>query len=252
MDYLDLLKKQFNHQIAIREKRPGITQLIVPLYHEDGDMVDIFLENTSNNDKPIRVCDHGMTLMRLSYSFDIDTSNKERILQKILSENGVVEDNGKLFLEAKPESLYPSILQFAQTMAKVSNMELYRREMIESMFFQMLTGFVEEKLADFKPSSRILPLSDRDDLEVDFKFDVTPRPIFLFGVRDNSQARLTTISCLEFQRAKVPFKSCVVHRDFDSLFRKDRMRITSAVDKQFVSYEDFQDNGKSFLEREIA
>lgn len=72
MRYIALLKEQFNHQIAFREKRPGIFQMIAPLYHEDGDMIEIFLENLYGNDTPIRICDHGMTIMRLSYNFDID------------------------------------------------------------------------------------------------------------------------------------------------------------------------------------
>jgi hypothetical protein len=33
-----------------------------------------------------------------------------------------------------------------------------------------------------------------------------PRPLFLFGVKDNNKARLATISCLEFQRRRIPFK----------------------------------------------
>jgi hypothetical protein len=51
------------------------------IYHEDGDMVDIFLENppNGNGDRLVRVCDHGMTLMRLSYSYDLDTPKKEEI-----------------------------------------------------------------------------------------------------------------------------------------------------------------------------
>ena len=122
MNYIELLKEQFNHQIAVRERRPGIYQLIAPLYHEDGDMVDIFLEQQNGGRPEIRVCDHGMTLMRLSNSFDVDTPNKERIFQQILSENPIKEENGNLFLETTPESLYPAVLQFAQIVAKVSNM----------------------------------------------------------------------------------------------------------------------------------
>jgi hypothetical protein len=32
MNYLDLLKDQFNHHVAFRERRPGVLQLIAPLY----------------------------------------------------------------------------------------------------------------------------------------------------------------------------------------------------------------------------
>lgn len=252
MNYMELLSEQFNHQIAVRERRPGIYQLIAPLYHEDGDMIDIFLEQHNGGRPPIRVCDHGMTLMRLSYSFDVDTPNKERILQQILSENRVHEVNGNLFLETAPESLYPAVLQFAQTVAKVSNMQLYKREVIQSLFYELLTEFIEASLTRYHPRPNTLPIPDRDDLETDFQFDVRPRPIFLFGVKDSAKARLATISCLEFQRARIPFKSFIVHEDFEALNKKDRSRITSAADKQFISLDDFREHAEQVFEREVA
>lgn len=250
MNYLDLLKEQFNHHVDFRERRPGIIQLVAPLYHEDGDMVDIFLEQARDDSGRVRICDHGMTLMRLSYTFDLDTPNKERIFQRILSENQIKEENGNLVLETAPESLYPAILQFAQTVAKVSNMELYKREVIHSLFMEMLTEFVEKELARFRPRPSAFPLPKRDDLEVDFAFDVQPRPIFLFGSKDTAKARLAAISCLEFLRAGLSFTSAVVHEDFDVLPKKDRSRITSAADKQFISLADFQENAPRYLERE--
>jgi len=252
MKYLDLLKEQFNNQVSFKEKRPGVFQLVAPLYHEDGDMVDIFLEPTNGGQENIRICDHGMTLMRLSYYFEIDTPNKERIFQRILSENRIAEEKGNLFLDAKPASLYPSVLQFAQAVAKVSNMELFKREVIQTLFYEMLTEFIEDALRKYNPRPKVFPIADRDDLEVDFEFSIRPRPIYLFGVKDSTKARLTTISCLEFQRAKLPFKSFVVHEDFESLTRKDRSRITSAADKQFISLDDFKANAEQVLEREAA
>jgi hypothetical protein len=252
MNYLDLLRKQFNSQVAFKERRPGIQQLIAPLYHEDGDMVDIFLQPVEGAGK-VRVFDYGMTLMRLSYSFDIDTPNKERIFQRILSENGIQDENGNLFIEAEPESLYPAILQFAQTVGKVSNMQLYKREVIQSLFYEMLEEFVMTQLAQYHPRKTVYPIPQRDDLEVDYQFELESRPpIYLFGVKDDTKARLASISCLEFQRANLPFKSVAIHEDFDHLTRKDRGRITSALDKQFVSLEDFQINGEQYLRREAA
>jgi len=251
MNYFDLLKAQFNNRIHFKEKRPGITQLYAPLYHEDGDMVDIFLELKDENGD-IRVCDHGMTLMRLSYSFDIDTPNKERIFNKILSENRVNEENGNLCIDTQPEHLYSAVLQFAQTVAKVSNMRLYKREVIQSLFYEILQEIIEEKLNFFHPKPQVLPLSERDELEVDYAFDIKPYPVYLFGVKDVKSAHLTTISCLAFQRANLKFKGFVVHEDFDILSKKDRNRITSATDKQFVSLDDFRNNVVQVLEREAA
>ena len=107
-EILEHIKKSFSNKINLSEKRPGIYQLILPLYHEDGDMVDIFIEQSS--DESIRLCDYGMTLMRLSYSYEIDTENKESIFQKILIENYLSEENGNIYYKTKPESLYSDIL----------------------------------------------------------------------------------------------------------------------------------------------
>lgn len=129
MNYVELLSGGFNSHVDIREKRPGVMKLIVPLFHEDGDMIDIFLEELEGGRK-VRVSDRGLSLMRLSYSFDIDTENKDRIFKRIITENKVEEDRGNLFVDVTPSQLYPAVLHFGQTIAKVTNMGLYRREVI--------------------------------------------------------------------------------------------------------------------------
>ena len=251
MEYLKTLKEQFNDRIRFVEKRPGIIQLLAPFYHEDGDMLEIYMETYGENGK-VLLSDHGMTIMRLSYEYDIDTPNKRRIFNKMLSENQLQERDGRLYLETPVESLYTSILQFAQTVGKVSNMRHFKREVIKSLFYEMLDEFIFEELIRFRPESKVLPIEERDDLEADYTFKSFSRPLYLFGVKDDTKARLSTISCLEFQRANIPFKSIIVHEDFESLSRKDRKRITSAVDKQFVDLDDFKSHGEAYLNREAA
>ena len=40
MMVLDALIREFNGHVAFRERRPGVLQVLAPLFHEDGDMVD--------------------------------------------------------------------------------------------------------------------------------------------------------------------------------------------------------------------
>lgn len=259
MNALETLREQFNFHVALREKRPGVLQIVAPLFHEDGDMMDIFLDvpkngggGLANDDQKIRVTDHGLTLMRLSYTFEIDTPNKEKIFHRILAENGVNEQNGELFVEAAPDSLYTSLLQFSQAVSKVCNMRYFKREVLVSLFEEMLASFIQEQLPRFKPSEKILPIPDRDDLEVDWEFRPNGVPLYLFAVKDVNRARLATISCLEFQRHKLKFKSIAVHEDMDKLGRKDRNRLTNACDKQFTSLDEFKQSALPYLEREAA
>ncbi len=255
MNILDILNQQFSAHIALHEKRSGVQQLFAPLFHEDGDMMDIFLDVPRdfqvNGAKTIRISDHGMTIMRTSYSFEIDTPNKERIFHRILAENCVQEENGALFLDAPIESLYSAILQFAQAVSKVSNMRLFKREVLISLFEEMLADFITENLSRYGPRSTVYPIPERDDLEVDWEFKPNGVPLYLFSVKDAAKARLTTISCLEFQKAQLRYKSIVVHEDFNKLGRKDVTRLTSACDKQFTNLDDFKQNAMQYLEREI-
>lgn len=251
-DYLDLLKKQFNNRLGFREKRPGIFQVIAPLYYEDGDMLDIFIENSPEASDKVRICDYGMTLMHLSYSYDIDTPNKERIFNKILVENALSIEEGNIYLDVNPNNLYIGMMQFAQAVGKVSNMRMFRREVIQSLFYEMLEEFIDANLQKYNPVSKILPIPKREELEVDYSLTVGKRPVYLFGIKDATKARLTTISCLEFQKANIPFRSVIVHEDFDSLSKKDRARITSAVDKQFIDLDDFKNNAVNYFEREAV
>jgi hypothetical protein len=122
MDIKELLKTEFNRHVTFRERRPGILQVVAPLYHEDGDMVDIFLDLPKSESAPIRISDHGLTLMRLSYSYELEGPTKRKIFERILAENGLSEDRGRLYLETRPEQIYPALLQFAQTVAKVSRL----------------------------------------------------------------------------------------------------------------------------------
>jgi hypothetical protein len=252
MDIFDSLKAGFNHYVAFREKRPGIIQVLAPLFHEDGDMIDVFLDLSKTQEASIRITDHGLTLMRLSYSYDIDTPNKRKIFDRILSENGISEENGRLFLDTDQEHLYPALLQFAQTIAKVSNMQMFKREVIENLFYEMLGDFITSSLYRYKPHPNSVPIPSRDDLEVDWEFEVRPRPIFLYGVKDNAKARLAALSCLEFQKRQIPFKSVIVHEDFENgLSKKDQTRITNAADKQFTSLSNFQADAEQYFSREV-
>jgi hypothetical protein len=256
MKAIELLRAQFGDFVKLEEKRPNIQQIFAPLYHEDGDMMDIFLDLPKDTDlsaeQKIRISDHGITLMRLSYTFDLDTPNKEKIFHRILLENGVNEEEGQLYMDTDAESLYPALMQFSQALGKVSNMRLFRRETLYSLFEEMLEEFIQEKLVRYHPRQSICPIPERDDLEVDWEFNPNGTSLYLFGVKDNAHARLATISCLEFQRNKLPFRSMVVHEDFDKIGRKDRIRLTSACDKQFPSLDDFKDNAEQYLMRETG
>jgi hypothetical protein len=253
MNIQETLKAEFNGHISFRERRPHILQVLAPLYHEDGDMVDVYLDLPQSPNGLIRISDHGMTLMRLSYSYEIDTPTKRRVLERILSENGVSESQGRLYMEAAPKHVYPSLLQFAQTVAKVSNMRMFKREVIQNLFYETLNDFVLTALSAYRPQAHYLPIPDRDDLDVDWRFPLQNRDIYLYGVRDAAKARLVGLTCLEYQKMEIPFRSVIIHEDFENgLSKKDQRRITNIADKQFATFPDFAADADKYFVREAA
>jgi hypothetical protein len=162
------------------------------------------------------------------------------------------EEDGHIFYDTSVASLYPSLMKFCQTIAKISTMRQFKREVIESLFYEQLDEFIMEELDYFNPVKKVTPIEDRDDLEVDYQFKPNGRPVYLFGIKGVNKARLATIGCLEFMRKELKFKSFIVHENFEKLPKKDQIRLMSACDKQFPSLEDFTNSGKKFLERETA
>jgi hypothetical protein len=243
------IQHQLGDSFRIWEKRPGVMQIAMPYYHEDGDAIEIFIEQSPEPGN-FRLSDYAQTLMRLSYSYEIDSPNKERILARILSESHVKEDNGIIYLDAPSDKLYSCILQFAQAVSRVGAMRNYRRDVINNLFYEQLEHFIGAELQQYNPRRGVQPLPGRDDLEVDFSFQPNGRPVYLFAVKDSPKARLSALSCLEFQRAGLNFTSAVVYDDFEHFNKKDRSRLTSASDKQFINLQDFVEHMPQFLERE--
>ena len=253
MNALEELQNAFCKDISFVEKRPRVHQVYAPIFHEDGDMIDLFVDLPKTENAPVLITDHGLTLMKLSYDFELDTDNKRRLLSKILSENGITENDGQLSIEASNDSVLPAFLQMAQTVAKVTNLQYLKRQMIQNLFYELFDDFVSSSLNKFVPLRDYVPLSDRNDLEVDWRLQAGSKDIFLYGVKDGSKARLAAISCLEFQRRSLSFRSMVVHENFeDGLSKRDQSIITNAADKQFTSLDDFRANAEKFLDREAA
>ena len=109
------------------ERRPGKYQLIVPILHEDGDMVDIYVQDSPKGEDYIRICDFGMTLMRLSYTYDVNTDARRRVFDSILVNDGVNNDAGNLYLDTHVNTLYENVLRFAGCVQKVCNMSYTHR-----------------------------------------------------------------------------------------------------------------------------
>lgn len=229
------------------ERRPGEHQLIIPIRHEDGDMVDIYLTDSPKGEGWARICDFGLALMRLSYTYDINTPARQRIFDSILINNGVQNDDGNLYLDARLDALYEGVLQFSGCVQKVCNMRFWSRETIRSAFYDDLKAYVLTDLERFAPTADVAPIADCP--AVDWTLSHNNRAFYVFGVRGNNKANRTTIALLEFQKAKLPFTSLVVHEDMDGLGRNERLYLTKNADHQYPALGDFKERAPDDIAR---
>lgn len=247
-----LLRERARNGFDLYERRPGKHQLIVPILHEDGDMVDIYLQDSPKGEDYVRICDFGMALMRLSCTYEINSPARERIFDSILVNNGVSNDEGNLYLDIPPEMLYEGVLQFAGCVQKVCNMRYWSREIVRSAFYDDLKNYTATELALFHPQPDVCPLPSYEIIRVDWSLTYHERSFYLFGIGSGDKAKNVAISLLEFQKAKLRFISLVVHEDMEELGRKERQYLTKNADTQYPTLADFREKAHSDIPRLAA
>ena len=242
------------------ERRPGKYQLITPILHEDGDMVDIYFQESLKGEGYIRICDFGMALQRLSYNYEINTPSKKKVFNSILINNGIKEDNGNLYLETPVDKVSESVFQFAGCVQKICSMDYWSRETVKTAFYDNLKDFILKELEEFNPQPDVTPLlenkvSEKKDasvFKVDWALSWKKRQFYLFGILGSGKAKDTTIALMECKNARLPFISLIVHEDMQSLGEKEKIYLTRNADKQYPVLEDFNQEGAKDIKRLAA
>lgn len=253
MTIQEILTNTPANAFQLHEKRPGTFQLIAPIFHDDGDMVSIYLEKAS--DDAIRICDHGMSLMRLSYLFDIDSDKKQKVLNDIISNRGASLESGSIELIVSNDNLFSGIMSYSQLVSEVCNMEILSREMVSSLFYDYLGESVEL----ISESKKLVYIKDyqvpgHPDMNVDFAFpgNGKVRPIYLFGVKDTNKAQQTAINCLNLTLNNIPHRSVSVFENIDGVTTFARNALINASGKVYSDLASFQKNGAAYIETELA
>ena len=233
------------------ERRPGNHQLILPIHHEDGDMVEIYLQDSPKGDGYVRICDYGLTLMRLSYTYEISTPTRQQIFDSILINNGVANEEGNLYLDARIDKLSESIFQFAGCAQKVCNMRYWSREIVRSAFYDDLEDYITAEMTAYSPVPNQFPLPEYP-VGVDWCLTHKSSSFYVFGVHSNDKAKNVALALLEFKQATLLFISLVVHEDMEALGKKEHIYLTRNADKQYPGLADFQETGVKDITRLVG
>lgn len=243
----NILSHSLNKSFYLEEKRNNLYQLFVPIFHNDGDMLDIYIY--PNIDGTLTICDYGNTLMRLSYTYDISKTRQEKILHRIVQDNGGYMDEGNIAIKTSPNLLFENVMQFSQIIAQVDALKHSKRHQERNLFYEDIDSYIDKNLQAFRPQKNVKPIPSRDDLVVDYKLVVNKKNIFIFGILGNDKALTSVISILSFQQKRIPFSSIAVHSDYNALKQSTQKKIMNAADKQFFDLSSFCDTAINYLER---
>ena len=138
--------------------------------------------------------------------------------------------------------------------SKINAMDMLSYDIVQSLFYENLNSYMKENFKQYNYTKDFRPTKD-NQLVVDYHVPTHAggaKPLFIFGVNENTKASKVVISCLSFQKQKIPFRSLIVHEDFDGLSSFYRNQITNMADKQFTSLDDFRTEGLDYISRELA
>lgn len=203
----------------------------LPMSARDGDRMTAYLRQTAGG---WRISDMGTTMMRLSYENDLArllTGARGLLFETILTENGLAEDDGELYIDVSADALTRGLFTLGQGLTRVEDIGLWTRNRIESTFYEDL----RELLCEFLPTEKIeddyiVPgLPNAESYPVDYFIRTGGRPLYLFGVNGKDKAMLTTIILQHLQQNHQSFDSMVVCSNIDEIPKPDRRRLMNAA-----------------------
>lgn len=234
-------------------ERGNMAQVSLPFIGRDGDGYSILVQQ---NGVGWRIHDAGSTLMRLSYENELSNlldGSRGKLFQQILSESGLSDDDGLLFLDVNADKLVDGLFRFGQALTRVSDLALWTKVRTESTFYDDLAASLHEMLPSVMiEKDYLVPgLADASNYPVDFYIHTKGAPLFVFGVGSGTKAKLTTIVLERLLREGIRFDSLVVFQDMARVSKSDVSRLMNAANEMIAS-EDATEDLRRKLTRKVA
>ena len=247
------VQEGFHHALQIKLVRPGIVRIGIPYYYPDGDQIELFIQ--PHNSYHLLIVDMGMTLMRLSYEFSIDTTNKRKILHEVLANHGAEEIDGNIKLLTPINQLFPYLMEYVQIITRVSDISYLKRETVKSLFYEYFNEFVTER---FKGEGLIKDFYPDFDQKKQYPTPyalvkpLIPKTVGFYPIASDDRCNETTITIQYYELHKFHPHTIAVFENQVDMSRKPLARLTDSVEKQFSALSGNEDKIIEYAHRYIS
>lgn len=239
-------------QIKLFQRENGFVMLDTPFTFPDGDHYALYLEALATGG--VRITDNGHTFMALSYEHDVDAfrqGTRGRLLEMILTEQGVQESEGRLWLDSSTDELARNIFKLGQAITRLYDLTFLSRTRVASTFYEDL----DEVLRKVVPAERIqkdylVPdIPQSENYPIDYRIEA-PTQLFIMGITaGRDKARLATIILQYLLSRDAEFESLLVFEDQASVPRADLARLSNVGGEQVASLDAQDDLTRKVLRR---
>lgn len=253
---LELLEKDFKNKICdeITLAQEGLNRFMVinPFMFDDGDHIVVLLKSKEGR---WLFTDEGHTFMHISYEdIDIDKGTRKKIIDNVLSGYGIKNEEGELITEVPDSQFGDALYSYLQGIIKITDINYLSRERVKSTFMEDFRAFLEEKVPSERRTFNYHDKQHDPDGKyiIDCRINGMTRPLFVFGVPNDDKCRDVTISCLQYEKFGMPFRSMAVFEDQETINRKVLARFSDICDKQFSTLATNKDRIGKYLQEAMA
>lgn len=224
-------------QVDLKPEGEKRFRVVTPFRFEDGDHFGIVLKQ--DGDQWI-LTDEANTLMHLSYWLDeenLESGNRQAIIQGSLSGFSVENRNGELIIPVSEGRYGDALFNFVQALTKVTDVSFLSREIVKSTFLEDFKAFLQSNV----PSERLTfnwtePERDPKGLyRVDCRINRMKRPLFVYALPNENKVRDATINLRAFEQWGLEFRSLGIFEEQEEINNYVLARFTDVCEKIFSS-----------------
>ena len=247
------LRNTVSAEVSLLDEGIDRFRVFTPFEFEDGDHFSIILKKRQDS---YIFTDEAHTIMHMSYDMDVSALRRglrQKIMTNILSNFGLVENNGELLIKVKDNNFGASFYNFVQALVKITDLSFLNKEMVRSTFYEDFHALVNISA----PKERVAfdythPEFDKEEkYVVDCRINGMPKPLYIFAILNDSKCRDVMISMYQFERWGLKYNSISIFEDQESINRRVLAKFSDIGEKQFSSLISNKERIKNYLSEQI-